>query len=147
MSEDYDVFLSHSLKDRDWASDLVRALMQRRLRVWSNFEGIRVGDSWYQAIDDGIRKSRSFVAIITPESVRSSFMAAELGSALALKKPLIPVVSEDTPSEELPGPIRLRRYITLDEPETVAEEISRRLAPKTQKNALGKDDDCLAVTN
>jgi hypothetical protein len=150
MSEDYDVFLSHSFKDRYWVSVLVKALSQRNLRVWSGYEWIQAGDSWEEAIlaiDEGIRKSKSFVTIITPESVSSSFMAAELGSALALKKPIIPIVSSDTPSEKLPGPVRLRRYISMDEPEIVAEEISRRLITKPQNCGLSKDEGSLCVTN
>jgi hypothetical protein len=147
MSEDYDVFLSHSIKDRDWVSGLVKALSQRNLRVWSDSEWVQAGDSWREAIDEGIRKSKSFVTIITPESVSSSFMAAELGSALALKKPLIPIVSSDTPSEKLPGPVRLRRYISMDEPEIVAEEISRRLITKPRNYGLSKDEGSLCVTN
>jgi len=55
-----------------------------------------------------------------------------------LKKPLIPVVSKDTPSEELPGPVRLRRYISMDKPEIVAEEISRRLILESQKSNPSK---------
>jgi hypothetical protein len=147
MSEDYDVFLSYSLRDRDWVMGLVKALSQRNFRVWSGSEVIRPGDSWVKAIDEGIRRSKSIVTVITPESVSSSFIAAELGSALALRKTLIPIVSKDTPSEELPGPVRLRRYIPMDEPDIVAEEISRRLNPKTRNNKLGKDEDTLCVTN
>ncbi len=147
MREDYDVFLSHSHKDREWVSGLVKALSQRNLRVWSDSEGIQAGDSWREAIDEGIRRSKSFVTIITPENVCSSFMAAELGSALALKKTLIPIVSKDTPSEELPGPVRLRRYIYMDEPEIVAEDISRRLIAKSRGYGLSKDEDRLCVTN
>jgi hypothetical protein len=147
MSEDYDVFLSHSLRDRDWVVGLAKALSQRNFRVWSDSEVIRPGDSWVKAIDEGIRRSKSIVTVITPESVSSSFQAAELGSALALGKTLIPIVSKDTPSEELPGPVRLRRYIPMDEPDIVAEEISRRLNPKTRNYKLGKDEDSLCVTN
>jgi len=147
MSDDYDVFLSYSLRDRDWVMGLVRALSQRGIRVWSGSEVIRPGDSWVNAIDEGIRKSKFIVTIITPESVRSSFLAAELGSALALRKTLIPIVSKDTPSEELPGPVRLRRYIPMNEPDIVAEEIYRRLITKPWDYKLGKDEDFLCATN
>jgi len=78
MSEDYDLFLSHGFKDQEWVCGLVKALSQRNLRVWSDSEAIKAGDSWREAIDEGIRMSKSFVTIITPESVSSSFMAAEL---------------------------------------------------------------------
>jgi hypothetical protein len=147
MSEDYEIFLSYAPKDRDWVSGLVKALSQRNLRVWIDSEGIQAGESWREAIDKAIRKSKFFIAIITPESVSSRMMAAELGSALALKKLLIPIVSKDTPSEELPGPVRLRRYISMDEPEIVAEEISRILFTQSHKYGLSKDEDRLCVTN
>jgi hypothetical protein len=98
MPEDYDVFLSYSLKDRDWVIGLIKALSQRIFRVWSDMEAIRPGDSLILSIDEGIRNSKSIIPVITPESVRSSFQAAEIGSALALKKMLIPIVLKDTPS-------------------------------------------------
>lgn len=147
MSDDYDIFLSYSLKDHDWVKSLIKALSQRNLRVWSDSEEIQAGDAWLDAVGEAIRKSKFFVTIITPESVGSSYMAVELGSALALKKLLIPIVSKDTPSEELPGPVRLRKYISMDEPEIVAEEICRRLFSQSHKYKLNKDEDCLCVTN
>lgn len=147
MSEDYDVFLSYSYEDRDWVRDLSKALSQRNLRVWSGLENIQVGDSWSDEIDNALRKSKSFVIVISPKSVSSSFMAAELGSALALKKFIIPIVSEDTPSEGLPGPVKLRRFISMDEPEIVAEEISRRIITRPHKYPLSKDEGRLCATN
>jgi nucleoside 2-deoxyribosyltransferase len=59
-------------------------------------------------------------------------MAFELGAALALQKPVIPVVAEDTPLEDVPGPIKLRKYLLKGDPEIVAEEIAHGVAPERE---------------
>jgi hypothetical protein len=40
--------------------------------------------------------------VITPEAAHSNWQAAELGAALALQKPLIPILAEDVPSKDIP---------------------------------------------
>ncbi len=147
MPEYYDVFLSYHIKDREWVDGLVEALSRRNLQAWNESAEIKAGDLWIEAIENGLRKSRSFVIVITPESLGSNLVAAELGAALALKMPLIPVVSKDAPTEQLPGPIRRRKYLLMNEPDAVAEEICRRLVIGSQKCGMSKDRSPLCAAN
>jgi len=61
-------------------------------------------------------------------AARSNWQAVELGAALALQKPLIPIVAEDVPVKDIPGPIKLRKYLLKADPMVVADEIARGIA-------------------
>jgi hypothetical protein len=121
---EYDIFLSYHRKDDEWVRRLVDALSKQGVDVWYD-EKIKPGESWREKIEEGLRQSRYVGFIITPETARSNWLALELGAALALKKPLIPIVAEDTPLEDIPGPIRLRKALPKSDPIVVAEKIAR----------------------
>jgi len=127
MSSKYDIFLSYHRKDDEWAKRLVDALSKQGVDVWYD-EKVKPGDSLRDKIEEGLRQSRQVAFIITPETARSNWMALELGAALALKKPLIPIVAEGTPLEDIPGPIRLRKSLSKGDPDIVAEKIARGIA-------------------
>jgi len=130
MSKKYDIFISSQSKDREWVRSLVNALSEQALRVWYDEVEIKPGDLWRDQIEEGLRESTYVVFVITPETARSNWMAVELGAALALQKPVIPVVAEDTPPEDIPGPIKLRKYLLKGDPRGVAEEIAHGVASK-----------------
>ncbi|HEV3163662.1 MAG TPA: toll/interleukin-1 receptor domain-containing protein [Isosphaeraceae bacterium] len=124
----HQVFISYSYVDSDWAGRLAAALAERNIVVWFAGDEIKPGEPFLDRMEEGLRQSAYVVPIISRHSARSSNMAAELGAALALRKLLIPVVEEDAPRDEIPGPIRLRRYLVQREPEQVADEIASVVA-------------------
>lgn len=125
MYNKYDIFISYHSKDREWVRRLVDALLAQGLRVWYDEMEIKFGDTLPNRMEEGLRQSAYVVFIITPETVRSNWMALELGAALALQKPLIPIVAEETPFEDIPGPIKLRMYLIKSDPLAIAEQIAR----------------------
>ncbi len=128
MAEKYDVFISYSLKDRTWVRDLAKALHDQGLTVWYDEAEVKPGESLLERIHEGLNKSRSIVFLIGTGASKSNWTAAELGAALALRKPIIPIVQEGTPPGDIPGPIRLRRYLQKQEPSATAEEIAQAIA-------------------
>ena len=132
-----DIFISSQSKDREWVRRLVDALSEQALRVWHDEVQVKPGDSWSDRIEEGLRESTHIVLVITPETARSNWVAFELGAALALQKPLIPVVAEDTPSEDIPGPIKLRRHLPKGDPKAVAEEIAHGVV--SEREGRSKD--------
>jgi hypothetical protein len=135
MSKKYDIFISSQSKDREWVRRLVDALSEQSLRVWYDEAEIKPGDSWSDRIEEGLRESSYTVFVITPEAAHSNWMAVELGAALALQKPVIPVVSEDIRLEDIPGPIRLRKYLPKGDPKSVAEEIAHGVVSEDKTDA------------
>lgn len=61
----YDVFLSYSRSDKDYAKYLCSELKKRGISVW--FDEISIGEAnnWKQAIQSGIRHSKLFVPLLT----------------------------------------------------------------------------------
>lgn len=130
MSRKYDIFLSYQIKDREWVGCLVDALSEQGLHVWYDEMEIKPGDSMLDRVEEGLHDSTYVVFVITSETARSNWAAAELGAALALQKPLIPIVAEDMPLEDIPGPIKLRKYLLKGDPRAVAEEIAHVVVSK-----------------
>jgi hypothetical protein len=122
MSKTIFLSYSHQDKDRDWVRRLVDALSEKGVDVWYDETEIKPGDSWADRTEEGLRESAYVVFIVTSETT-SNWSAAELGAALALRKPVIPIVAEDVPFENIPGPIKLRKYLPKGDPVTVADEI------------------------
>jgi len=130
MEKKFDIFISYPRQEKEWVRNLVKALSEQGLKVWYDETEMRPGDSFIKQFEEGLRKSSNVVIIITREATRSNWMALELGAALGLHKPLIPIVSEDVPPQDIPGPIKLRKYLLKTDPTTVAEEIARSLTSK-----------------
>ena len=128
MSKEYDIFLSYPPEDRDWVKRLAIALTEQGLHVWYDEIEIKPGDMLLDRMEKGLRESTYMVIVITLEAVHSNWQAVELGAALALQKPLIPIVAEDVPSKDIPGPIKLRKYLLKADPTVVADEIARGIA-------------------
>jgi len=128
MATTFDVFVSYPHEEREWVSQLAMALVERGLRAWYGESQIKPGESWIEGVQQGLQASNYFVFIITSRVAQSNWAALELGAALGLGKPIIPVVAEDVAPEDIPGPARLRRYILKADPVTVAEEIIRAIS-------------------
>lgn len=68
MSNDefiHHAFICHALEDHKIAREIAICLSQRGARVWFDEYVLRVGDSIRQKIDDGLRKSRFGVVLIS----------------------------------------------------------------------------------
>lgn len=122
-SNDYHVFLSYSHSDREWANALAQALSRQKVRVWTDSQ-IRPGERWADSIDTALTNSKYVVFLVSPKSNRSSWAAFELGAALGMGKPVLPVVSADVSDEELAGPIRSRKFIRESDTETLAAQLA-----------------------
>lgn len=83
MSEnDGGIFLSYASVDRIYAERLATDLRAWGVRVWWDQWEIRVGDSLTEKLQQGLTASSKLAVILTPESVASSWVQREIGSAL-----------------------------------------------------------------
>src|ERR1700753_3025041 len=63
----YDVFVSHASEDkRDFVDDLVKALLERGLRVWYDSFEIKLGDDFRRKMEIGLSGSRFGVVVFSP---------------------------------------------------------------------------------
>jgi TIR domain len=128
MSTNFDIFISHSHKDSQWARQLAQGLRDRGVSVWLAEDQISPGEEWGRKIREGLRESSHIVFLVGAGASRSNALSHELGMALGEGKLIIPVVDADVPAEEIPGPIRRRQYLKKGDPKAVAEEIAEALA-------------------
>jgi TIR domain len=95
------VFISYSSKDRKLAWRIADALRNADFQVWDDTQ-IFPGDNWAEIIANELRESDAMVILLTPNSVDSPYINAEVGYALGeqgYKGRVIPVLA--APSEEI----------------------------------------------
>lgn len=95
---EYDVFVSHAWEDKeDFVDDFVDALRELGIKVWYDTSRIKWGDSMRERIDDGLKKSRFGIAVLSPNYIAENkyWTKAELDGLFQLEsvngKTLLPI--------------------------------------------------------
>jgi hypothetical protein len=108
-------FVIHSDSDVDFARD-VRSLLTSRVNaeVFTT-EDKRCTKLWLSRLRDELSSSDVIVALLTPNSVETSWVLQEIGAAWALRKPIIPVVARRDLLNRIPVSLDRARSIELTE--------------------------------
>jgi hypothetical protein len=77
-----EVFLSHSDKDRKFATDVVEVLRGHGIPVWYSRTNIVGAQQWHDEIGDALNRCDWFVIILSPDGVDSMWVKRELLFAL-----------------------------------------------------------------
>jgi hypothetical protein len=86
------VFISYSTDDKVWTYELWRAIRDRlNWEVWIDQKLIPATD-WWVSICEAIEGCDIFIIVLSPKSVASKYCTTELGYAVALNKPIIPLM-------------------------------------------------------
>jgi uncharacterized NAD(P)/FAD-binding protein YdhS len=98
----YDVFLSHSSKDKLVARAIAQQLRDEGLRVWFDEWVIKPGDSIPTKIDEGLESSRVLVLLMSENAFGSDWTNLEVNTArfrdpLNKKQRFVPVRLDDSP--------------------------------------------------
>src|ERR1700682_4529288 len=83
-SQQFDVFLSYKREDEAWTKQLALDLESRGVRVWRDQEEIRPGDEYPDALENGLRSSKALALVVTPESLKASWVRWEYERAISL---------------------------------------------------------------
>src|SRR5258708_10842544 len=105
------VFISYSSSDAVWAREFANSLQQRGLKVWFDSNAIHSGQSLTDAVEKGLRESSVIALLVTPDTIKRPNLFFEIGAAMGMGKPLIPVVSEDVDPSALPAALLERSYL------------------------------------
>src|SRR5215212_7417128 len=115
MADDfkYDVFLSHSSKDKANVRAFAERLRADGLRVWLDEWEIRPGDSIPAKIEEGLEHSRVLVLCMSTHAFGSDWAQLESGTfrfrdPLNKERRFIPL-RLDEPPQRLPGAVPLRQ--------------------------------------
>jgi TIR domain-containing protein len=102
------VFLSHAPGDAALARKIRNLLIRHSSSsVFTNAD-LSAGENWQSKLQKELETADVFVALLTPESVASSWVLQETGAAWALDKPIIPLVTRLDILDRFP--IQLRGY-------------------------------------
>jgi Tol biopolymer transport system component len=85
------IFISYARQDQAAVEALNADLERARLQVWMDEELIG-GESWWDTILEQIRSCDLYIFALSPNSLRSRACKAELDYAIALSRPLLPVL-------------------------------------------------------
>ncbi len=78
----YTCFISYSSKDQDFAERIYADLQSNNVRCWYAPENMKIGDKIRQRIDESIRMYDKLLVVLSQHSVTSSWVEAEVESAL-----------------------------------------------------------------
>lgn len=82
MDRPAELFLSHASSDAPLAMELVRVLRSHGIPVWFSRSDIRGSQQWHDEIGEALSRCDWFVALLTPNAIRSKWMKFELVHAL-----------------------------------------------------------------
>lgn len=141
---EYDVFVSHAWEDKaEFVDEFVEELRKLDIKVWYDTSEIKWGDSMRARIDDGLKKSKFGVAVLSPDYIKDGkyWTKAELDGLFQLEsingKTLLPVWHKLTKKEVMEySPIigsKLAMTTALMTPAEIAAELLS-LLPKSEDN-------------
>jgi hypothetical protein len=91
----YDVFISHSMRNKAIADALCDRLESTGMRCWMAPRDILPGLEWGEAIIDGIKQSRIFLLVFSSHANTSKQVLREVERAASRNMVLLPVRVED----------------------------------------------------
>jgi hypothetical protein len=109
------IFLSYANADRDVATRLSSALQDAGLRVWFGESELNIGDSVFEKIDKAIASSDVLLVFLSPTSVKSRYVQAELNSILSreLRDRAVTIVPALIKDCEIPPSLEKYRFLDL----------------------------------
>jgi len=95
------VFISYSRFDQDVANEISALLTSMNIDHFLDRKDIDWGEDITQEVKAGLRTCTHTLLVVSPASLKSSWVAYEIGQAAALGKVILPLLTH--PSLELPG--------------------------------------------
>ena len=93
------VFISYAHADREVVKSIAATLSKAKHDVWVDYERLVPGDNWAEKVATGLKQSDAIVTVISPSSMKSRFVRADIDYALTTPKlegRLIPVLVKPT---------------------------------------------------
>jgi|GEM_PF-3358854 len=119
MSENhykYDVFLSHSSKDKGFVRHLDKMLRSVGVRTFFDENDIPWGGNIPYEIEQGLEESRHLIFVLSPDSVGSEWADLErcitiFRSPSGRKGSVLPLLRRDCDGEKIPAALRILRHL------------------------------------
>ena len=82
MNEEYDVFIGHASEDKVIARELTASLKGLGLKVFLDENELKWGDSLTEKINFSLSKSKTFLAMMSEDSIKKKWPKKEVNAAL-----------------------------------------------------------------
>jgi WD40 repeat protein len=124
--ERLDGFISYARRpaDREFVDWLSRELANRDKRIWMDRSNIEPAADWRARIARGIELANALIFVVSPASAESAECMAELSTAVAHQKRIIPVVLSHVPPESLPASLTAPNWIDFEPPADRATKVN-----------------------
>ena len=94
-SEQPTAFVSYSREDLEFVRRLAQDLKAAGARVWMDKLDIRPGQKWAKAVAEALEKCNRLLVVLSPSSVKSANVDAEINEVLESGKEVIPIIYRD----------------------------------------------------
>lgn len=132
--ETYDVFISHAWEDKEgFVDEFVAELEKLGIKVWYDRQRIKWGDSMRARIDDGLKKSKFGIAVISPDYIADGkyWTKAELDGLFQLEsvngKMLLPIWHNITKQQVMNYSPIIASKLAMTTASMTAEEIAKEM--------------------
>lgn len=137
----YDVFVSHAWEDKeDFVEEFIQELRDLEIRVWYDKSRIKWGDSMRAKIDEGLKKSRFGVAVLSPNYIAEGkyWTKAELDGLFQMEsvngKTLLPIWHKLTKKEVMDYSPIIASKLAMTTASMTAKEIAEKLKELLDEN-------------
>jgi hypothetical protein len=125
-TQPYRVFISHATYDKWTATVLCEKIEETGARAFRDDRDIAGGEVIPGAIIDAISDCRELVVLLTPESVKRTWVIAEIGIALGARRRIVPLLHH-IESSQIPEIIRDRKGYDLNDLDKYLTELRQRI--------------------
>lgn len=106
------LFLSHTSIDKPFVEKLAHDLDRLGIQTWFDKYEIKVGESIFWKVEEGLRESEFFAIVLSPEALRSEWVKSELATAwdkrmMSGENAILPILYRDC---DLPGLLKTIKY-------------------------------------
>lgn len=126
---EYDVFISHASEDKTpFVEELVKALQDKDVKVWYDSLSIAWGDSLRKQIDNGLKKSRFGIVVLSENYIKKGWTQYELDGLFDIEmtkgKTILPIWHNITKQQVMDFSPTLAGRKALTSATMTAEEIA-----------------------
>ena len=132
--QQYDVFFSHSHKDRWIAKQCVRLIEEGGrggVRAFLDEKDIEAGQSIADSVRTAIENCDEFVVLLSPHSKERPWVLIEMGAAWGLQKPIIAIIDKIGPNE-IPDIVSPYKAVDLNDFDQYLNQLLKRVKTRRQ---------------
>jgi hypothetical protein len=138
----YDIFLSHSSCDKDFARKIYDELKQRGLRIWFDEFELQPGKGWLKSLREAIEGARFCIVLIGRDSVSSDPLISQEWASIqyhSWKNPDLPVCSVRLENAKTPPFLQSWKSFSCSREESDIDDLADKLAIVVLRSAENKD--------